>query len=261
MRDLLLVEDDGVVLAAVARLCRSEGLEVDETERVDGALASLEEESYRLALVDLMLPGRSGFELLEALRAAHPSTPVIAISGYATRDNALRTFQLGAFDFLPKPFDVAELVGVMHRGLRYAERVAGETAGRGVGGAAQRYFLGRHAWATLDADGTATVGAAESFHRVLGEISEIRLPAAGDHVTQSRMLARLAGGDEVHRIWSPLSGLIVAVNPELEGGVDLVGDDPLGSGWLVRIVPADQPVELEGLTLRQGEGEAAAGGG
>jgi glycine cleavage system H protein len=194
------------------------------------------------------------------MRTARPAIPVITISGYATRENALRSFQLGAFDFLPKPFDVEELVGVMRRGLRYAESLAGEAAGAAAG-PAPRYFLGHHAWATLDADGTATLGAAESFRRALGRISEVRLPSAGGHLGQARMLARLAGEEEVHRIWSPLSGLIVAVNPRLGSGGALVASDPLGAGWLARIVPADQQAELAALTLRPAEGETGDGGG
>ncbi len=261
MRDVLVVEDDGVVLAAVARLCRSEDLRVDEHGSVDGALASLAETGYRLALVDLMLPGRSGIELLEALRAEHPATPVVMISGYATSENALRSLQLGAFDFLPKPFDIAELIGVIRRALRFAGKRPRQGEETAAAAAARRYFLGRHSWATLDADGTATIGAAESFQGTLGGPSRITVGGIGDHVTRGRKLAQLERGGEVHRVWSPLSGLIVAVNPELEITADLLDRDPFGSGWLVRIVPADPQDELSALTLRRAEEEVATGGG
>ena len=261
MRDVLVVEDDGVVLTAVARLCRSEDLQVDEIYSVEGAVASLAETGYRLALVDLMLPGRSGIELLEVLRAEHPATPVVMISGYATSENALRSLQLGAFDFLPKPFDTAELIGVVRRGLRFTERRSREGDEIEAVAAARRYFLGRHSWATLDEDGTATVGAAESFEGTLGGPSRITLRGAGDRVTRGRMLAQLESGDEVHRVWSPLSGLILAVNPELVITADLLNREPFGSGWLVRIVPDDPQDELTALTLRRAEEEVATGGG
>jgi len=261
MRDVLVVEDDGVVLAAVARLCRSEDLQVDERDSVDEALVSLAETGYRLALVDLMLPGRSGIDLLKALRDEHPATPVVMISGYATSENALRSLQLGAFDFLPKPFDVAELIGVVRRGLRFAERCRRQGGEVEAAATARRYFLGRHSWATLDVDGTATVGAAESFEGTLGELSRITLRGAGDHVTGGRKLAQLESADEVHRVWSPLSGLILAVNPELGVTADLLDRDPFGSGWLARIVPADAQDELAALTLRRAEEELATEGG
>ena len=259
MRDVLIVEDDAVVLTVVARLCRSEGLRVDEIDSVDGALASLAETDYRLVLVDLMLPGRSGLELLEVLAADHAATPVIMISGYATSENALKSLQLGAFDFLPKPFDVAELLGVVRRGLRYGE-------GRSAGGqdeaaaADRRHFLGCHSWAVLDADGMATVGAGETFRGVLGDAERIELPAAGNHVIQGRELAWIEGSEEAHRIWSPLSGLVVAVNVELTGRVDRVDRFPFSSGWLARIVPAELENELLALTLRPAGRDVAIGG-
>jgi two-component system nitrogen regulation response regulator GlnG len=260
MRDVLVVEDDRVVLAAVARLCRSEGLEVDEIDSVDGALLRLAKTRSRLVLVDLMLPERSGLELLEILSAEQPATPVVVVSGYATSENALRSFQLGAFDFLPKPFDVAELLGVVRRGLRYGGRHPGAAEDRAVA-AERRYFLGRHCWASLDADGTATVGAAETFAGVLGDPVRVELPVAGGHVAQGQRLARIECREEAHRIWSPLSGLVVAVNAELGGAANRIDDDPFGSGWVVRIVPADSKNELQALTSRRAGGEAAAGGG
>jgi CheY-like chemotaxis protein/glycine cleavage system H lipoate-binding protein len=257
VRDVLVVEDDRVVLAAVARLCRLEGLEVDETDSVAEALDRLAQAAYRLVVVDLMLPGQSGLELVRNLGADKPAPPVVVISGYATSENALESFRLGSFDFLPKPFDVTELLGVLRRALRYgASRSERAPA---VGG--RRYFLGRHAWAALDADGTATVGAAETFAGLLGESDCVRLPAAGDHVGQGRRLARVEGGDEAHRIWSPLSGRVVAVNSGLCDAGNRLGNDPFGAGWVARIVPANLEHELEALTIRRAEGVAPAEGG
>ena len=259
MRDVLVVEDDRVVLSAVGRLCRVEGLEVDEIETVDGALELLARSAYRLVLVDLMLPGPSGLELLEALGGDRPAPPAIVISDYATSENALRSFRRGAFDFLPKPFDVPELLGVLRRGLRYGERRS-----RGVelpAGGERRYFLGRHSWAELDGDGTATIGAAETFSGVLAELDRVELPSGGEHVAQGQRLVRIEGAEEAHRVRSPLSGLIVAVNSELGAAASRIGDDPFGSGWLARIVPADLESELQALTHRRAGEEPAAVGG
>lgn len=257
MRDVLVVEDDRVVLATTVRLCRVEELDVDEVGSVDAALAALARDDYRLVLVDLMLPERSGFELLETLVDDHPATPVVVVSGYATAENAVRSFHLGAFDFLPKPFDMEELIGVVRRGLRYGER---REAAAGLGENADRYFLGRHSWAVLDAEGTATVGAAETFHGVLGDVAGVELPVAGSHATQGQKLARLEGPEEVHRIRSPLSGLVVAVNGELTGAADRIDRSPFGPGWLARIVPADLDNELVALTSRLPGGGITEGG-
>ena len=258
MRDVLVVEDDQVVLATTVRLCRVEALEVDEVDSVDAALAALARDDYRLVLVDLMLPERSGLELLETLVGDRPATPVVMVSGYATSENALRSLQLGAFDFLPKPFDMEELIGVVRRGLRYGARRA--TAAGEPGERADRYFLGRHSWAVLDAEGTATVGAAETFHGVLGDVARVELPVAGSHATQGQKLVRLEGTEEVHRIRSSLSGLVVAVNGELTGAIERIDRSPFGSGWLARIVPANLDNELIALTSRPPGGAVTEGG-
>lgn len=259
MRDVLMVEDDRVVRAAVARLCRAEGLQVADGDSVDAALALLGESRFRLAVVDLMLPGRSGSELLRVMSAESPETPVIIVSGYATSDNAVESLRAGAFDFLPKPFDVEELLGVVRRGLRYGERRQPRAAAQKA--PPPRYFLGRHSWATLDAEGLATVGAGESFQGVLGDVTRVELPAAGDHATRGARLARLGGPEEVHRIWSPLSGRVVAVNPELAGDAGAIDRAPFDAGWLVRLLPADLQDELPALTLRPAAGAAEPGGG
>ena len=259
MRDVLAVEDDRVVLATTVRLCEAEGLRVDVAASVGEALAALDRQRYRLALVDLMLPGRSGLELLETLVSRHPAMPTIMVSGYATTENIIESLRLGAFDFLPKPFDMEELVGVVRRGLRFGERRAGAPRVEPQGGGVRR-FLGRHSWASLGADGTATVGADESFLGVLGDVALVELPAAGDHATQGRTLVRLSGAEEVHRVRAPLSGRIVAVNQELSGSVELLDRAPLDAGWLARIVPADPERELISLTSRPAGRDPGTGG-
>jgi DNA-binding NtrC family response regulator len=123
--DVLLVEDEPVVREAAARILRPEGLTLDRVEDVDGALARLRKADYRLVLSDLMLPGFSGFDLLERVTGERPQLPVILITGYATIENALAAFKKGAFDFLPKPFDVAELLGVVRRACAPPSSAAG----------------------------------------------------------------------------------------------------------------------------------------
>jgi len=250
MRDVLVVEDDRTVLSAVAEVCRSEGLRVDETVNVDGAVAKLYEASYRLAIVDLMLPGQSGFYLLRGVDAAQLPTSIVVISGYASGLSVLESFRLGAFDFLPKPFDEGELLGVVHRALRYGERDSVDSGEEKMATSERRYCLGRHSWATLDADGVATVGAGETFQGVLGEIARIELPTTNAHVTQGQSLVRLEGGNEVHRIWSPLSGRVVATNEKLSETVELIDRSAFDRGWLARIVVLDVESERRLLTVR-----------
>lgn len=260
--DVLLVEDEPVVREAAARILRPEGLTVDRVEDVAGALGRLRKVEHRVVLSDLMLPGFSGFDLLERVTGERPALPVILITGYATIENALAAFKKGAFDFLPKPFDVPELLGVVRRALAVVERGAWRSMpansdphgtrreDRPAARDGARHFLGQHAWVALDGE-RATCGLAESWCGSIAPIRDLRLPAPGDQFTQGLACCELATTDEaIHRIWAPLSGTVMEVNPKLEEDPDLLSRDPFSAGWLARFAPSDLGTELDALTLR-----------
>jgi DNA-binding response OmpR family regulator len=263
--DVLLVEDDRVVREAACRILRPEALGVDCVEDVSEAVARLRAADYRVVLSDLMLPGFSGFDLLDRVTSDRPHVPVVLITGYATIENALHAFERGAFDFLPKPFDVAELLGVVRRALRCAEQrwwsslapsrpvLSAEAAMR-----ADLRFLGQHAWAELGAD-RVTFGVAETFPGLLGEIRGLRLPDPGEMVTQGLAFAEISTADEaVHRVWAPLTGTVVENNSELRADPGLLNRAPFTSGWLTRIVPSALEEQLGALTLRAGSSARTA---
>ncbi len=265
--DVLLVEDEPVVREAVARILRPEGLTLDRVEDVDGALARLRKADYRVVLCDLMLPGFSGFDLLERVTGDRPQLPVILITGYATIENALSAFKKGAFDFLPKPFDVAELLGVVRRSIRAAELckwnafpfVSGHAGAGALPG--EPCFLGQHAWVTLDG-GIATFGLAESWPGLIAGIVSADLPRPGANLTQGLACAELSTADEsIHRIWAPLSGTVVEANPAVREDPDLLNRAPFTSGWLARVAPSNLEAELDALTRRAGASTCPARNG
>ncbi|GMU64519.1 MAG: hypothetical protein AMXMBFR36_07930 [Acidobacteriota bacterium] len=263
--DVLLVEDEPVVREAAARILRPEGLTLDRVEDVAGALARLRKADHRVVVADLMLPGFSGFDLLERVTGERPALPVILVTGYATLENALAAFKRGAFDFLPKPFDVPELLGVVRRALAAVElgRWRSQPPAEPDEGAAagERRFLGQHAWVAVDG-GVATCGLAESWPGLVAGLSELRLPRPGDQLTQGLAFAELAAGDDaIHRVWAPLGGTVIEVNSRLQEDPDLLNRAPFTSGWLVRVAPSDLAHELDALTLRTATAPAVAGGG
>ena len=262
--DVLLVEDEPVVREAAARILRPEGLTVDRVEDVAGALDRLRKAEHKVLLTDLMLPGFSGFDLLERVAGERPALPVILITGYATLENALAAFKKGAFDFLPKPFDVAELLGVVRRALRAVERgVWRSQPPAAEAGAEARHYLGQHAWVALDDErGAATFGLAECWPGLFAPIRELRLPRPGDQLTQGLACAELACADDsIHRIWAPLSGTVIATNSKVQEDPDLLNRAPFSSGWLARVAPASLETELGALTLRAGAVVPARSGG
>lgn len=250
--DVLVVEDEPVVLKAAERILRTNELTTEYASDAESAVDRLSTNQYRVVLSDLKLPGSSGFDLIDRVNESDPTAQFIVITGYATIENALEAFRLGAFDFIPKPFDPGELLGVVCRALRFREQTRGGAPRSEPGPTGPNlYSLGRHAWAKLDPDGSATLGVAETFPDLLGEVETIENPEPDGHTVQGARLSRiLSDGALVHRIWAPLSGQIMAVNERLETDSDLVNTDPYRQGWLVRIIPSNLEEELPVLTQR-----------
>jgi DNA-binding NtrC family response regulator len=123
--DVLVVDDEPVVRDAVARVLEEEGLRVACVGSGAEALAHEALGDCRLVICDLMLPGMPGLELMSAIRARRPGSPILAITGYATGEVAARAVSAGATTFLAKPFDHDELLDKVRRALERTD-VAGK---------------------------------------------------------------------------------------------------------------------------------------
>lgn len=119
--DVLVIDDEPVVRDAVSRVLGASGLRV--ATAADGAtgLAHPALAGCRLVLCDLMLPDRSGMEVLREIARRRPAVPVVVITGYATPDHAARAAEAGAADFMAKPFEAKELVDTVRRALAAAD--------------------------------------------------------------------------------------------------------------------------------------------
>jgi CheY-like chemotaxis protein/glycine cleavage system H lipoate-binding protein len=245
--DILVIDDEPVVLAAAKKILEPEGFSMDEAATAERAMRKLKRFTYRMVLCDLKLPGEKGWELIDFAREHLPSSPVVMITGYATVESAVQSFKFGAFDFLPKPFDVGELLGVVSRALSFAE--SSEVAGTGaVQG--ELYALGLNAWANLEPNGTARIGMGESFAGLRGRIRTLNLPAVNEEILQGRRCARIVNSKErVHTVWAPLSGRVVETNSALTFGSHGSAEMTVPT-WLVRIVPSDLEDELLNLSPR-----------
>jgi two-component system sensor histidine kinase/response regulator len=114
---ILIIDDEEVVLDACQQVYGIMGYELATAGDGTAGLARMKEFGPDLVLVDLMMPGISGFEVLEAMQASDPAVVAIVITGYSTVGSAVEAMKKGAFDFLPKPFTPDELRVVTARGL------------------------------------------------------------------------------------------------------------------------------------------------
>ncbi len=113
---ILLIDDEEIVLDSCTEILRGEPYEVATAADGTRGLALLKELRPDLVVVDLKMPGLSGFEVLERIHDADPTVVPIVITGYATVSSAVEAMKRGAYDFLPKPFTPEEFRLIVRRG-------------------------------------------------------------------------------------------------------------------------------------------------
>ena len=125
---ILIVEDHAPLCRGIASALRDGGARVDALSRGDEAVARLSDpkaDLYDVVLTDLRLPGADGLAVLEAARARDERTSVLLLTAYGSIDTAVRAMQAGAFDFLEKPVDLAQLELRLARAVEH-RRLVGE---------------------------------------------------------------------------------------------------------------------------------------
>ncbi|HEX9717771.1 MAG TPA: response regulator [Actinomycetota bacterium] len=116
---ILIVDDDPVILRLLQINLRLEGYEVDSASRGDEALRSASEAVPDVVVLDIMMPGVDGFDVLRQLKEdpASRDVPVILLSARAQDEDRRRGYALGVEEYVTKPFDPAHLVEIVRRVL------------------------------------------------------------------------------------------------------------------------------------------------
>jgi DNA-binding NtrC family response regulator len=112
---ILIVDDEALTLRTIGRALDGEGFEVFLANNGEEALKSISEELPDLALVDVVLPGIDGIEVLRQAKKSSPGTIVIMMSAYHLVERAVEAMKLGAYDYLIKPFHVSDMVNTVRR--------------------------------------------------------------------------------------------------------------------------------------------------
>lgn len=125
---ILVVEDDPHILLGLEEVLKSDGFEVVTCNRGDRALAAFTEHQPALILLDVMLPALSGYDICKQLRAKKVSTPILMLTAKGQEIDKVVGLDLGADDYVTKPFGVRELLARIHALLRRS----GDTASASV---------------------------------------------------------------------------------------------------------------------------------
>ena len=130
MAKVLIVEDDSVIADGMARHLAAAGFDPVVVGKGDQGLARLRFERPDVCVLDLMLPGRDGWSVIETARAEGIPTPIVVVSARGTEHDRVHALEIGADDYLVKPFSMNELVArvraASRRALRRDDSVRGE---------------------------------------------------------------------------------------------------------------------------------------
>src|SRR5689334_22466615 len=112
---ILIVDDEALTLRTISRALRDEGFEVLVAMNGEEALEIFTRERPELAMLDIVLPGIDGIEVLRQIKRVAPQTVVVMMSAYHVVDRAVEAMKLGAHDYLTKPFHIADMANTIRR--------------------------------------------------------------------------------------------------------------------------------------------------
>ncbi len=192
MKPIWIVDDDHSIRFVLEKALARENFQVRSFSNARDVLAALESDEPQVLVSDIRMPGGSGLDLLNTLRERLPGLPVIVMTAYSDLDSAVSAFQGGAFEYLPKPFDVPKAVELIHRAVEESLR---ETSSQAVAAQATE-MLGQ-------------APAMQDVFRAIGRLSQstVTVLINGESGTGKELVA-----SALHKHSPKASGPFVAIN-------------------------------------------------
>ena len=175
MNAVWIVDDDQSIRWVLEKALAREGFAVRAFGTAAECLAALDDDAPQVLVSDIRMPGASGIDLLQKFRARRPGTPVIIMTAYSDLESAVSAFQGGAFEYLPKPFDLPAAIELIRRAVEESEREAS---------------VEEHAEGGLDMLGQAP--AMQEVFRAIGRLSQsnVTVLITGESGTGKELVAR-----------------------------------------------------------------------
>ncbi len=123
-----IVDDDRSIRWVLEKALQQEGMTTQSFDSADGVMSRLARQQPDVIISDIRMPGASGLDLLARIREQHPRLPVIIMTAHSDLDSAVASYQGGAFEYLPKPFDVDEAVALVKRANQHAHEQQNQEA-------------------------------------------------------------------------------------------------------------------------------------
>lgn len=229
---VLVVEDDAAIRRGIAINLRSEGYEVLEAARGDDGLQLATEQLPDLIVLDIMLPGLSGLQLLEAVREADMDLPVIILSARDRLPEKLEGLASGADDYMTKPFSIKELLARVNAHLRRARRTR-----------PKRMHV-RFGDVLVDREARTVMRGGEDLHLSpkAYALLEHLIETAGRAQTREHLLTRVWGWDyegTPRTVDNFVRAVRTAIEPDPDEPIYLV--TVRGVGYRLDVPPEDEP--------------------
>ena len=122
MKTVWIIDDDRSIRWVLEKSLARADIEFTSFASADDAMRALSHDLPQAVVSDIRMPGRSGLEFLQELHQRHPLIPVIIMTAYSDLESAVSAFQGGAFEYLPKPFDINHAVDLIRRALEQSRR-------------------------------------------------------------------------------------------------------------------------------------------
>ena len=171
-----LVDDDASIRWVLERALRNGGMSTTAFAAAEPVLTALRTGSPDVLITDVRMTGQSGIDLLKRVHATHPRLPVIVMTAHSDLGTTVSAYESGAFEYLPKPFDIDHAVELVRRAAQSADRPTGEGGGRS---AAIPPLLGR-------------ASAMQQVFRAIGRLSKtsVNVLITGESGTGKELVAR-----------------------------------------------------------------------
>lgn len=190
--DVWVVDDDASIRWVLEKALRQAGMRPRTFEQAGEVTTALARAAPDVLITDIRMPGQSGLKLLEGVRDSHPVLPVIVMTAHSDLDSAVAAYQGGAFEYLPKPFDIDQAIELVRR----AAAVQPATAGPSSGPVRMPEMLGQ-------------APAMQEVFRAIGRLSRSSMTVlvTGESGTGKELVARA-----LHRHSPRAEGLFIALN-------------------------------------------------
>ncbi len=239
---ILILDDDPVVTLSCKRILGAEGYSISTADKGEDALNKLSKEDFDLFISDVMLPDISGMEVLEEARIIKPQTDVVIITGYPKLEDARKASELGAQQYIEKPFTPDFMINVAKkvfdkRGWILRQAFIDEFRDSVVSLSEQDnpiIFYKEGTWARPSTDGLWEIGCDLRYWMLSGDLMYVEFIKNIDRLEAGQPFANIYSssgqGIELH---SPMKADLREVNTKANDVMTALLKDHLSEGWLL----------------------------